>query len=175
MKISELKDEKTVKALVKRLLAEQPKGRVRKSETEMEEALLRSNPHLHQIDNLEKGTPILVPEEFALDGKESESPFAGMAEELIRQSESVLTDLRAKLAEQVTESAKQAELAQEWVQSEEAKQLLRSSPELKAAFSTVPGATKQLAKDQAAALLVEDKALEKVRAALSEFRQGKSG
>ena len=54
MNIAELKGEKTVKALVKRLLGEQPKGRAKKTEAEMEAALLRVNPHLNQIDSLEK-------------------------------------------------------------------------------------------------------------------------
>ena len=174
MKIAELKGEKTLKALVKRLLAEQPKGRAKKTEGEMEAALLHSNPHLNQIGELEKGTPVLVPEEFALDREESQSPFTGMAEELLRQSESVLADLSEKLAEQVTESAEQTERAQKWIQSDEAKQLLRASPELKEAFASVTTATKNLVKDQTAALAVEEKALGKVRTELSEFKRGKT-
>lgn len=175
MKIAELKGEKTLKALVKRLLAEQPKGRAKKSESELEAALLHSNPHLNQIGNLEKGTPIVVPEEFALDREQSENPFTGLAEELLRQSESVLTDLRERFAEQETENAEQSDLARKWIQSDEAKQLLRTSPELKEAFSTVAAATKSMPKEHAAALALEEKALEKVRGELSEFRRQKAG
>lgn len=140
----------------------------------MEAALLRSNPHLSEIEKLAKGTPILVPEEFTLDREESESPFTGMAEELFRQGESVLADLREKLAEQVTESAEQSERAQKWIQSDEAKQLLRTSPELKEAFASVNAATKSLVKDQTAAFAAEEKGLGKVHAALIELKRGRT-
>jgi hypothetical protein len=63
MNIAELKSEKTISTLAKRLLAEPSK--------EMVAALLRPNPHLKQIGHLKKGTAILVPEEFRLAASES--------------------------------------------------------------------------------------------------------
>src|SRR3954468_6287882 len=119
MNIAELKGEKTVKALAKRLLAEQPKSRAKKTEADMEAALLRANPHLKQIDSLDKGTPVIVPEEFALDRDESASPFTGMAEDLLKQSETVLEDIREQIAAQVRQSAEETERAQQWIQSDE--------------------------------------------------------
>ena len=53
MKIAELKGEKTVKALAKRLLAQSSTS----SDKEMEAALLHLNPHLNQIGGLERERP----------------------------------------------------------------------------------------------------------------------
>src|SRR4051812_2642020 len=175
MNIAELKGEKTVKALVKRLLGEQPKGRAKKTEAEMEAALLRVNPHLNQIDSLEKGTPVIVPDEFALDRDESASPFTGLAEDLLKQSEAVLADLREQIAAQVRQSTTETEQAQKWIQTDEAKQLLRASPELKEAFAAVTSGAKSLVKEQTAGLAAEDKGLDKIRAQLAEFGRGRSG
>ena len=71
MNIAELKGEKTFKTLAKRLLAEPSK---KKTNAEMESALLRLNPQLSQIGDLEKGTPILVPDEFVFAADESFTP-----------------------------------------------------------------------------------------------------
>jgi hypothetical protein len=66
MNIAELKGEKTVKTLAKRLLAEPYKKTKKTTNAEMEAALLRLNPQLNQIRELKEGTPIVVPGEFAL-------------------------------------------------------------------------------------------------------------
>ena len=166
MNIAELKGEKTVKTLAKRLLA-QPSNA---SEKEMEAALLRLNPHLSQIGDLEKGTPILVPEEFGLAVDESVSPLRGMTEELLRQSENVVADLRATLKAQAAESGEQSERVQTWLKSDQAKEFLRRSPELKEVFSRAAAAAKTAPKELAAALASEVKALDKVQAQLATFR-----
>jgi hypothetical protein len=170
MNIAELKGEKTVKALAKRLLAEQPKGRGKKNEADMEAALLRANPHLKQIDSLDKGTPVIVPNEFALDRDESTSPFTDLAEDLLKQSETVLADIREQIAAQVRQSAEETDRAQKWVQSDEAKQLLRASPVFLVGFAAVTSGTKVLVKEQNAALAAEDKGLGKIRTDLGAFR-----
>ncbi len=51
MNIAELKGEKTVKTLAKRLLAEPSKKTKKTTNAEMEAALLRLNPQLNQIRN----------------------------------------------------------------------------------------------------------------------------
>lgn len=59
MNIAELKREKTVKTLAKRLLAEPSKKTRKTTNAEMEAALLRLNPQLNQIRELKEGTPTL--------------------------------------------------------------------------------------------------------------------
>ena len=66
MNIAELKGEKTVKALAKRLLAAPSSDTPKTTQAEMEVALIHLNPHLNQIGDLEKGTPIVVPDNFGL-------------------------------------------------------------------------------------------------------------
>lgn len=74
MNIAEFKGEKTVSALAKRLLAEPGKDTAKTTQREMEAALLRLNPQLSKIGELNKGTPIVVPNNFALDPTESTLP-----------------------------------------------------------------------------------------------------
>jgi hypothetical protein len=168
MNIAELKGEKTVKTLAKRLLAESSK---KTTNAEMEAALLRLNPHLAQIGDLEKGTPILVPDGFALASDESVPPSRGLADELVRQSEEALTRLRAELRERTAQSAEQSERVQTWVKSEQAREFLRQSPKLKELFSAAAAAAKALPKEQNAALAAQTKALEKVQSQLASFRR----
>ena len=78
MNIAELKGEKTVETLAKRLLAEPSKDTPKTTQAEMEAALLRLNPHLSQIGDLEKGTPIVVPDDFSLAPEQSDRSDAGI-------------------------------------------------------------------------------------------------
>jgi len=109
MNIAELKGEKTVKTLAKRLLAEPSNKTKKTTNAEMEAALLRLNPQLSQIGDLEKGTPILVPDEFVLAAEESFTPSRSLAEELLRQSEGAVSRLQAVLQERVARSAEESD------------------------------------------------------------------
>ena len=137
---------------------------------EMEAALLRLNPQLGQIGDLEKGTPVLVPDEFALAADESFTPSRGLTEELLRQSEKAVSRLRAVLKERIERSAEENERVATWLKSEQAKEFLRRSPELKEVFSSAAVAAKTLAKEQTAALSAEESALGKIKSQLAAFR-----
>ena len=170
MNVAELKGEKTVKTLAKRLLAEPTKKTRKTTNTEMESALLRLNPHLSQIRDLEEGTPILVPDEFALADDESFTPSRGLAEALLRQSEEAVSRLQSVLKERVARSAEETDRVQSWLKSDQAKEFLRRSPELKKVFSDAGTAAKRLAKEQAEALSAEESALGKIKSQLAAFR-----
>jgi hypothetical protein len=170
MNIAELKGEKTVKTLAKRLLAEPSSGTPKTTHAEMEAALLRLNPQLSKIGDLEKGTPILVPDNFGLDTEQSVTPTRGMAENLLQQAESALADLRATIKEQAAQEAARTEQVQAWLKSDQAKELSRQSPQLKELFSSATSATKTVPKEQTAVVTAEDKALAKVGSQLAKFR-----
>ena len=131
MNIAELKGEKNVKTLAKRLLAEPSKKTKKTTNAEMEAALLRLNPQLSQIGDLEKGTAILVPDEFALAADESFTPSRGLTEELLRQSEEAVSRLRAVLKERIERSAEESERVATWLKSEQAKNFSAARPSLK--------------------------------------------
>ena len=176
MNITELlKGETTVGTLAKRLLEEQSKGSSRKAQSEMEAALLRLNPHLNRTGALKQGTPIVVPEEFSLAANESVTPMREMAEELLRQAETTVTNLRATLKDHAAQSAEQSERARTWLKSDQAKEFLRRSPELKAVFASAGAAAKTLPKEQAAAVAAQDKALDNVASALASFLEATRG
>ena len=82
MNIAQLKGEKTVKTLAKRLLAEPSKKTKKTTSAEMEAALLRLNPQLSNIRDLEEGTPIVVPGEFALAPSAGRTAVRRIAEPL---------------------------------------------------------------------------------------------
>lgn len=170
MNIAELKGEKNVKTLAKRLLAEPTKKTKKTTNAEMEAALLRVNPQLNQIRDLKEGTPILVPDEFPLAADESFAPSRGLTEVLLRQAEGALSRLRATLKERVESSTEEGDRVQSWLKSDEAKEVLRRSPELKETFSGAGSAARTLAKEQAAALSAEDSALGKIKSQLASFR-----
>jgi hypothetical protein len=119
---------------------------------------------------LEKGTPILVPAEFNLAVDESVRPMRGLTEQLLRQSENALTNLQVSLQDRAARVSEQSDRAQSWLKSEQAKELLRRSPELKAVFSSAAAAAKTAPKEHAAAVASEVKALDKVQAQLTAFR-----
>jgi hypothetical protein len=169
MNIAELKGEKTIKTLTKRLLAEPSQKNKKTNNAEMEAALLRLNPQLSQIRDLKEGTPILVPDEFALAADESFTPSRGLTEALLRQAEEAVSKLRATLKERVAVSADETDRVQSWLKTGGAKEFLRRSPELKEAFSSAATAAKTLAKEQNAALAAQMKALEKVQSQLATF------
>jgi hypothetical protein len=98
----------------------------------------------------------------------------GIAEELLRQAETALTNLRATLKEQA-QSAEQSDQAQAWLKSDQAKEFLRRSPELKQVFASAAAAAKALPKEQAAAVAAQDKALDKVASALAGFLKSTRG
>lgn len=170
MNIAELKGEKTVKTLAKRLLAEPTKRTKKTTNAEMEAALLRLNPKLNQIGDLKEGTPIVVPGGFGLADDESFTPSRGLTEALLEQARDAVTRLRAVVKERVKSSAEEAERVQTWVKSAQAKELVRNSPELKESFSSAATAAKTLAKEQAEALSAEDGALGKIKTQLADFR-----
>ena len=171
MNIAQLKGEQTVKALAERLLAEPTKDTPKTNQAEMEAALLRLNPHLKQIRKLEKGTPILVPDAFALASDESVPPLRGRADELLRRSKEALMMLRAELKERTAQSVEQSDRVQTWLKSEQAEEFLRRFPELKKVFANAAAAAKALPKEQNAALAAQTKALEEVQSQLASFRR----
>ena len=160
MNIAQLKDEKTISALAKRLLADPSKGSSKTSEKEMEAALLRLNPHLKQMSKLKKGTPILVPTEFRLAPNESVDPFRGIGEPLLRRSEDTLTQLREMLQQRATQAAESGD---------KAKKIVRRDL-LEGVFPGV-AATKASQKKQAAVIAAQLKVLDKVASALAAFRR----
>jgi len=170
MNIAELKGEKTVKTLAKRLLAEPSKKTRKTTSAEMEAALLRLNPQLNQIRELKEGTPVVVPGEFPLADDESFTPSRGLTEALLQQAGDALSRLRAVVKERVVRSAQENERLQTWLKSAEAKEVVRQSPELKETFSSAATAAKTLAKKQGEALSIEENALGKIKSQLTAFR-----
>ena len=170
MNIAELKGEKTVKTLAKRLLAEPSKRTKKTTNAEMEAALLRLNPQLNQIRELQEGTPIVVPGKFALAEDESFTPLRGLTEAVLQQAQDAVARLRAVVRERVQRSAEESERLQTWLKSAEAKEFVRQSPELKGSFSSAATAAKTVAKKQAEALSTEESALGKIKSQLAAFR-----
>ena len=170
MNIAELKGEKTVKTLAKRLLAEPTKDTPKTTQAEMEATLLRLNPQLSQIGDLEKGTPIVVPDHFALAPEESNAPTRALTDELLRQAESTLATLRTVIKERTDQFTTQSAEVQSWLKSQQAKDLIKESPELKDVFSDAANAAKLLPKEQAATVTAETKALDKVAEEVKIFR-----
>ena len=170
MNIAELKGEKTVKTLAKRLLAEPSKKTKKTTNAEMEAALLRLNPQLREIRDLKEGTPIVVPGEFALAVDESFTPSRGLTEALLRQAEEAVSRLQVTLKERVADSAEETDRVQSWLKSEQAKAFVRQSPELKEVLSGAGTAAKTLTKEQATALSAEESALGKIKSQLAAFR-----
>jgi hypothetical protein len=170
MNIAELEGEKTVKTLAKRLLAEPTKDTPKTTQAEMEAALLRLNPQLSQIGDLEKGAPIVVPDGFALAPDESAAPTRALTDELLRQAESALASLRTVIQQRTEQFSAQSNQVQAWLKSQQAKDLVKESPELKAVFTDAATATKVLPKEQDATITAETKALDKVAAEVKVFR-----
>ena len=169
MNITELKGEKTIKALVKRVLDQPSKKGARKTtESEMEAALLRLNPHLRGIADLEAGTPVLLPEKFPLARDESSS-LAGDAAELLQGAEAALKSASAALADSVEQAGQQAERVRTWLKGDGPKEMLRGGPGRKETFSSAAAAAKTLRKEQTALAEAEEKALGEVQAELARF------
>lgn len=175
MNIAELKDEKTVASLVKRLFKQSAATRGENSAREMEAALLRLNPHLKNIAGLEAGTPILVPDNIPLHGGESDDPRAELAHELLRESAASLKTLRRALRETGTQTNERSDRVQTWLKSEQAKKLSERAPNVRAAFASAAAAAASVAKEHAAELETEDKALREVEASLAEFLKSPRG
>jgi len=170
MNIAELKGEKTVKTLAKRLLAEPSKKTKKTTNAEMEAALLRLNPQLNRIGVLKEGTPIVVPGDFALADDESFTPSRGLTEAVLGQARDAVSRLRAVVKERVQSAAEETERLQTWLKSAEAKEFVRQSPELKESFASAATAAKTLTKKQAEALSTEESALGKIKSQLTAFR-----
>jgi hypothetical protein len=170
MNVAEFKGEKTVSALAKRLLAEPSKNTPKATQAEMEAALLRLNPQLNKIGDLDKGTPLVVPDDFALDPAESTPPAGSLAAQLLQQAEDALANLRATLKSRSDEFTAQATQVQTWLKSQQAKDLVKETPELKDAFSNAASAAKAVPKEQAAVLTAETKALDSVSDQVKTFR-----
>jgi hypothetical protein len=135
----------------------------------------RKDQRLSQIRDLEKGTAILVPDEFVPAADESFTPSRGLTEELLRQSEEAVSRLRAVLKERIEHSAEESDRVAIWLKSEQAKEFLHRSPELKEVFSSAAAAAKIAPKEQAAAVASEVKALDQVQAQLAKFRRTPPG
>lgn len=170
MNIAELKGEKTIKTLAKRLLAEPTRETPKTTQAEMEATLLRLNPQLNQIGELEKGTPIVVPDRFPLDPEESATPNRSLTEELLRQAESTLANLQVVIKERTDQFTTQSAEVQTWLKSQQAKDMVKESPELKGVFSDAAAAARELPKEQAATVTAETKALDKVAEEVKIFR-----
>jgi hypothetical protein len=175
MNIATLQSEKTVKSLAARLLAEPTKDTPKSSQTELEAALVRLNPQLNKISQLDPGTPIVVPDGFALASSESDAPMQALADELLQQAESALKNLRLAIKERSDQFAAQSEQVQAWVKSQQAKDLVKESPGLKEVFSDAAAAAKTVAKEQPVALTAQAKALDKVAAQVAAFRVQRIG
>ena len=170
MNIATFNGEKTVSALAKRLLAEPITDTPKATQAEMEAALLRLNPQLSKIADLDKGTPIVVPDNFALDPAESTPPAGSLAAELLQQAEAALANLRATLKARSDEFTAQANQVQTWLKSQQAKDLVKEAPELKETFSAAASAAKALPKEQATVLTAETKAIDAVAEEVKTFR-----
>ena len=88
----------------------------------------------------------------------------------MREAEDAVSRVQALLKERIARSAEETDRVQSWLKTDEAKEFLRRSPELKEVFSSATTAAKTLAKDEASALSAEDSALGKVRSQLAAFR-----
>ena len=175
MNIATLQSEKTVKSLAARLLAEPTKDTPKSSQTELEAALVRLNPQLNKISELDPGTPIVVPDGFALAPNESDVPMQALADELLQQAESALKNLRVAIKERSDQFTAQSEQVQTWLKSQQAKDLVKESPGLKDVFSNAATAAKTVAKEQPVALTAQAKALDKVAAQVAAFRVQRIG
>src|SRR2546430_17720468 len=102
----------------------------------MEAALLRLNSQRHQIRELKEGTPIVVPDEFALAADESFTPSRSLTEALLQQAREAVSKLRAVVRERVERSAEETDRLQTWLKSAQAKEFIRHSLELKESFSS---------------------------------------
>jgi hypothetical protein len=170
MNVAQFKGEKTVSALAKRLLAEPTGDTPKTTPAQMEAALLRLNPQLSKIGELDKGTPIVVPDDFALDPAESAPPAGSLAAELLQQAEAALANLRATLKARSEVFTAQAGQVQSWLKSTQAKDLLKEAPELKETFTAAASAAKAAPNEQAALLTAETKEIEKVAEQVQTFR-----
>jgi maltose-binding protein MalE len=132
--------------------------------------LLRLNPQLHQIRELKEGTPIVVPDEFALAADESFTPSRALTKALLQQARDAVSRLRTVVKERVERSAEETDRLQTWLKSAQAKEFVRQSPELKESFSSAATAAKTLAKEQAEALSAQESALGKIKSQLAAFR-----
>ncbi len=132
--------------------------------------MLRLNPQLHQIRELKEGTPIVVPDEFALAADESFTPSQALTKALLQQARDAVSRLRAVVKERVERSAEETDRLQTWLKSAQAKEFVRQSPELKESFSSAATAAKTLAKEQAEALSAQESALGKIKSQLAAFR-----
>jgi hypothetical protein len=164
MKVAELKHDKTVEALAKRLLKESPSS---VSAPELAASLLRLNPHLSRIDALEEGTAILLPPELASD--DASALERGSSAPLIAEAARALEALRAELQKSGTAAVQEIEQAQAWLKGETGKQVLREVPELKEDFSKTAAAATELRKEQSAVLATQVKLLAKLQAELASF------
>jgi hypothetical protein len=171
MNIAELHGEKSVRALARRLLAARAKGeeRGRERETELEAALLRLNPQLEGVAQLEKGTPVLVPEGFGLAAEETNDPRRALSRELTVEAERLLGLLEKSIQESAEQSLAEVERVQAWLKSDQPKQLLRESAELKEVFSAGAAAVRKVTKEQSDTVAAEMRGLETVREELADF------
>ena len=174
MNITELKGEKTIQELARRLVAAatpatDPQREI--NEEKMEAALLRINPHLGRIGELQEGTPILIPQETGTvnAGAPQDNPLMGLAEEWLRRGELALERVRVTLEDSVVQAKTQSEKVQTWLKSDEAKTTLGRAPELKEIFQRGGVAAKTLPKEQAAFVATETKSLSQVQSALKDF------
>jgi hypothetical protein len=160
----------TVQTLAKRLLVAPGKDAPAASQSKMEAALVRLNPQLSRISDLNKETPIIVPDGFTLAPTQSFPAMQSLGEELLRQAEAAVENLRGIIAERSDQFKAQTDEVQTWLKGQQAKDLVKESPELKDVFSSAADAAKTVAKEQPAALALQAKALDKVKTQFAAFR-----
>jgi len=73
------------------------------------------------------------------------------------------------LKERIERSAEGTDRVQSWLKTEQAKQLVRRSPDLKGVFSGATRAAKKLSKEQTAALSADESALGEIKSQLAAF------
>lgn len=74
------------------------------------------------------------------------------------------------LKEHVAHPAEETDRVQNWLETKQAKEFVRQSPDLKEVFSDAGTAAETLAKEQAAALSTEESASGEIKSQLAAFR-----
>jgi hypothetical protein len=170
MKIAEVqKGDKTIEALAKRLLKD---FHANGSPSELAATLLRLNPHLGQIKHLAVGTPILLPQGLGSPDA-SAGPLAGIAGVLVQQARAALHEIQTAMEESAVQAREEAKQAQAWLKSDQAKQILREHPDLKAEFSKTVTAAGKVRNEEGNLLAGQEKSLKKLEADLANLQKAR--
>lgn len=170
MKIAELKGEKNLEALSKRLLGLHGKTTGKKNTVELEAALLRVNPELAKIGKLQPGTTVLVPDEFAVAPEQASRPADSLGAAALARMEKALADAREFLAQEQTKSPQATEL-EAWVKSDIPRKSSKETATQKKSVANAATAVKALTKEQAESFKTHSKALEGIAKKFASFRE----